>query len=59
MVRVKANTSARVYQAPNQRGTSRQLAAGTAWRVNQVAAQGNQLWYQVGTNQWINAADVK
>lgn len=59
VVRVKTNTSAQVYQAPNQRGTGRQLAAGTAWRVNQVAAQGNQLWYQVGTNQWINAADVK
>ncbi|QFR25265.1 SLAP domain-containing protein [Schleiferilactobacillus harbinensis] len=58
VVQVKNSTAATIYQAPGSGATNRQLSANTAWRVNAAAVRNNQLWYQVGTNQWISAAAV-
>ncbi|MFT9193823.1 MAG: SLAP domain-containing protein, partial [Schleiferilactobacillus harbinensis] len=58
VVQVKSGTTAVVYQEPGSGAISSQLPPNTAWRVNAVAARNNQLWYQVGTNQWISAAAV-
>ncbi|HAY53635.1 MAG TPA: hypothetical protein DCY46_06625, partial [Lactobacillus sp.] len=47
-----------VYNSPNGSASSRLLGQGSAWVVNQVAAAGNVLWLQVGTNQWIKFTDT-
>ncbi|MHA3065298.1 SLAP domain-containing protein [Lacticaseibacillus saniviri] len=58
---VKKNTTATVYSLPGTMGkaTGQKLTEFTAWKVfaTVVTADG-QRWYQVGTNQWVKAADV-
>lgn len=58
---VKKNTTATVYSLPGTTGkaTGQKLTEFTAWKVfaTVVTADG-QHWYQVGTNQWVKAADV-
>ncbi|KRL10798.1 hypothetical protein FD09_GL000946 [Schleiferilactobacillus perolens DSM 12744] len=46
-----------IYTAPGGQTLDHRLAFGSAWKVTGVAAFGNQLWYQVATNQWIKGVD--
>ncbi|MFH5811383.1 C40 family peptidase [Companilactobacillus sp. FL22-1] len=58
---VRTNTTSMLYTTPSAQGKSagRALAANSSWRVGQAVKddQGN-TWYQVATNEWVNASDV-
>lgn len=42
--------------ANGRRATSQTLKHGTAWKVNSAVTYNGQLWYNLGKNQWIQAA---
>jgi hypothetical protein len=51
------NGGTSIFTAPGGQTLDHRLAFGSAWKVTGVAAFGNQLWYQVATNQWIKGSD--
>lgn len=55
VTRVLGNTTAQVFDGPGTTGQKRMLPAGSAWIVGTIGAAQNQLWYKVGTGQWIQA----
>lgn len=55
------NTSgAKLYNSPfnGKKYLGRTLAYKTAWKVDQVVTVSGQTWYRVGSNQWVNNADL-
>ncbi|PMD73154.1 C40 family peptidase [Companilactobacillus nuruki] len=58
---VRTKTLSALYSTPSAdaKSTGRALAANTPWAVGQAVKddQGN-TWYQVSTNEWVNANDV-
>lgn len=47
-----------VWDAPNGRFTGQRLPDQTAWKISNKAVVDGKTWYQVGTNQWVEAAYI-
>ncbi|GAF40417.1 hypothetical protein FC83_GL000756 [Agrilactobacillus composti DSM 18527 = JCM 14202] len=53
-----ATAATTVNAAPNWLPSAQVLAAGTAWHISASRVVNNQVWYEVGGNQWVNGATM-
>lgn len=52
-VTYKPHYSIVVWQEPGAKPINKYLPNGTRWQSYKIAYQGNQIWYNLGGNQWV------